>query len=167
MKLHHKNISGFVLILVFILLIFPSSGLAGNYVIVLKDGRKIKADVYGFEGSKIRVHQNDSSYVIDRNKVAEIIKLNAKTILDVQDFVKATMSESTERSKTRRSIAVLWIKTHLAIILFFCIATPWNQEVASQYLALATSGTMGGITGAISIFFFGSQGLARHNESKK
>ena len=97
----------------------------------------------------------------------EIIKLNAKTILDVQDFVKATMSESTERSKTRRSIAVLWIKTHLAIILFFCIATPWNQEVASQYLALATSGTMGGITGAISIFFFGSQGLARHNESKK
>jgi len=97
----------------------------------------------------------------------EIIKLNAKTILDVQDFVKATMSESTERSKTRRSIAVLWIKTHLAIILFFCIATPWSSEVASQYLALATSGTMGGITGAISIFFFGSQGLARHNESKK
>lgn len=96
----------------------------------------------------------------------EVIKYNAKTIGDVQEFVKATLSESTERSKTRRSIAVLWIKTHLAIILFFCIATPWNAEVAGQYLALATSGTMGGITGAISIFFFGSQGLARHNETK-
>jgi hypothetical protein len=96
----------------------------------------------------------------------EVIKYNAKTIGDVQEFVKATLSESTERSRTRRSIAGMWIKVHLSVILLFCIATPWNHDVAAQYLALATSGTMGGITGAISIFFFGSQGLARHNESR-
>jgi len=97
----------------------------------------------------------------------EVIKYNAKTISDVQDFVKATLSESTERSKTRRSIAVMWIKAHLSIILLCCIAAPWDADLATYYLSLATSGTMGGITGAISIFFYGSYGLARHNESKK
>ena len=96
----------------------------------------------------------------------EVMKANIKTVGDVQEFVKATLSESTERSKTRRSIAVMWIKSHLAIILLCCIAAPWNADLAAYYLSLATSGTMGGITGAISIFFFGSQGLARHNETK-
>ena len=97
----------------------------------------------------------------------EVMKANVKTVADVQDFVKATLSESTERSKTRRSIAVLWIKAHLSIVLLCCIAAPWDSELSSYYLSLATSTTMGGITGAISLFFFGSQGLARHNESKK
>ena len=96
----------------------------------------------------------------------EVMKANVKTVSDVQGFVKATMSESTERSKARRSIADMWIKTHLAIILLCCIAAPWSSELANYYLSLATSATMGGITGAISIFHFGSHGLARHNETK-
>ena len=97
----------------------------------------------------------------------EVMKSNAATVLAAQEFVKATLSESTERSKTRRSIAVMWIKCHLAIILMCCIAAPWDAEVAAYYLSLATSVMMGSITGAISIFFFGSHGLARHNETKK
>jgi len=97
---------------------------------------------------------------------AETLAANAKTVADVQDFVKATLSESTERSKARRSIADKWITAHLAIILLFCIALPWNQEVAAQYLELATSNTMGWVTGAISVFHFGSYGLSRHNETK-
>ena len=96
----------------------------------------------------------------------EVMKANVKTVADVQDFVKATLSESTERSKSRRSIADMWIKAHLSIILLCCIARPWDAEIANYYLSLATSGTMSGITGAISIFHFGSQGLARHNETK-
>ena len=37
----------------------------------------------------------------------EVIEFNAKTVGSVQEFVKATLSESTERSITRRAIAVL------------------------------------------------------------
>ena len=96
----------------------------------------------------------------------EVMKANVKTVADVQDFVKATMSESTERSKARRSIADMWIKAHLSMLLLCCIARPWDAEIANYYLSLATSGTMTGITGAISIFHFGSHGLARHNETK-
>lgn len=91
----------------------------------------------------------------------EIIEFNNKTVTSVQSFVKATLSESTERSKTRRSIAVLWIKSQLAIVFMCCIAAPWDMELAEFYFRLATSGMMGAVTTAICIFFFGSHGLAR------
>ncbi len=96
----------------------------------------------------------------------EVMKANAKTVESVQEFVKATLSESTERSKARRSIASLWIKSHLAIILLCCISAPWDERLASFYLSLATSNTMLSLTSAISIFYFGSYSLARHNETK-
>ena len=97
----------------------------------------------------------------------EVIEFNAKTVTSVQAFVKATLSENTERSRTRRAIAVLWIKTQLGIVLMCCIAAPWNMVLAEFYYKLATSTLMITVTTAICIFFFGSHGLARHNESKK
>ena len=51
----------------------------------------------------------------------EVMEQNAATVVSVQAFVKDTLSENTERSKTRRSIAVLWIKTQLSLILMCCI----------------------------------------------
>ena len=91
----------------------------------------------------------------------EVIKLNAKTVDSVQEFVKTTLAENTQRSKTRRSIAVLWIKSQLSIVFMCCIAAPWNMELAEFYFRLATSGLMITVTTAICIFFFGSHGLAR------
>jgi hypothetical protein len=97
----------------------------------------------------------------------EVMEQNAKTVTSVQAFVKATLDENTERSKSRRDIAKLWIKTQLGIILMTCIAAPWDIELAKFYFELATSTLMIMGTTAIIIFFFGSHGLAKHNESKK
>jgi len=97
----------------------------------------------------------------------EVMLQNAKTVVSVQGFVKDTLSENTERSKTRRSIAVLWIKAQLSIVLMCCIAAPWNMELAEFYFKLATSALMITVTTAICIFFFGSHGLARIKESKE
>ena len=97
----------------------------------------------------------------------EVMEANGKTVTSVQAFVAATLSESTERSKTRRSIATLWIKAQLGIVLMTCIAAPWDRELAGFYFNLATSTLMITVTTAICIFFFGSHGIARLNESKK
>jgi hypothetical protein len=97
----------------------------------------------------------------------EVIKFNATTVTSVQAFVAATLSESTERSKTRRSIAVLWIKAQLGIVLMSCICAPWDMDLAGFYMGLATSTLMITVTTAICIFFFGSHGIAKYNESKK
>lgn len=96
----------------------------------------------------------------------EVIEFNAKTVTSVQAFVQATLSENTERSKTRRSIAVLWIKAQLGIVLMCCIAAPWDMQLAEFYFKMATSTLMITVTTAICIFFFGSHGIARVNESK-
>ena len=97
----------------------------------------------------------------------EVMKQNAKTVTSVQGFVVSTLEESTDRSKTRRSIAVLWIKSQLAIVLLACIAAPWNMELANFYFKVASSALMLTISTAICIFFFGSHGIARIKESKK
>jgi len=97
----------------------------------------------------------------------EVLKANAMTVSSVQTFVQATLSESTDRSKTRRSIATMWIKSNLAVVFFACIAAPFDMEMAEFYLNLATSSLMLSVTTAISIFFFGSHGLAKWQESKK
>jgi len=97
----------------------------------------------------------------------EVMEQNAKTVTSVQEFVKATLSESTGRSIARRDIAILWIKAQLGIVLMGCIAAPWNMELAQYYATLATSTLMIMGTTAIIVFFFGSHGLAKYNESKK
>ena len=97
----------------------------------------------------------------------EVIEFNAKTVASVQSFVQSTLSESTERSITRRSIAVLWIKAQLSLVIMCAIAAPWDMVLAEFYFKLATSGLMITATTAIIIFFFGSHGIARMNESKK
>ena len=97
----------------------------------------------------------------------EVIEFNAKTVASVQTFVTATLGESTERSKTRRGIAILWIKTQLGIVLMCCIAAPWDRELAEFYFKLATSTLMITVTTAICIFFFGSHGIAKYQASKK
>ena len=96
----------------------------------------------------------------------EVIEFNAKTTESVQVFVAATLAESTDRSRTRRSIAVLWIKAQLGIVLMCCIAAPWNVALAEFYFRLATSTLMITVTTAICIFFFGSHGIARISEKK-
>tara|TARA_R110000744_G_C19118457_1_gene535644 strand:+ start:288 stop:698 length:411 start_codon:yes stop_codon:yes gene_type:complete len=91
----------------------------------------------------------------------EILIQNAKTVNSVQEFARATLDESTERSKSRRGIVEKWIKTQLALVLMVCICAPFDMELAMFYFELATSGLMVMGTTAIIIFHFGSHGIAK------
>ena len=96
----------------------------------------------------------------------EVIEFNQKTVTSVHGFVQATLSENTERSKTRRSIAVMWIQTELFLILASVIVGMFDPTKAQFIFNVATSNVMLSGTTAIIIFFFGSHGIARYNESK-
>lgn len=108
-----------------------------------------------FDKDKGLLHQVGSwvgnMHFTDEEKAELNLKLAEKTA----DFVASTLSESTERSVTRRSIAVLWIKCQLALILMTAICIPWDKSVASDYFNLATSSLMLMGTGSIIVFFFG------------
>ncbi|MHA1224090.1 MAG: hypothetical protein ACTSP3_12740 [Candidatus Heimdallarchaeaceae archaeon] len=73
----------------------------------------------------------------------------------VTEHVKATLGESTIKSKTRRSLAILWIKVQLAMLLMVAIILPFKQELAKDYFNLATCNVMLWGTGSVITFFFG------------
>ena len=96
----------------------------------------------------------------------EKAELTAAQVDGVRKFVIDTLSESTDRSKARRNIAVFFMKFY-ALMLFLCGMTyPIDPEWSLVWFNLVTSGSVGGLVMAISIFFFGSHALARHNDSK-
>ena len=91
----------------------------------------------------------------------------AKTMADVAgsaaEFVKSTMSESTERSKTRRSISIMWIKFKLFLVAITVIAFPIDTKAAEFYWKVATSNVMLFGTISVLVFFFGAHVMRIYN----
>ena len=104
----------------------------------------------------------DRSGFTDQEKAS----MSAETYKDIRAFVIDTLEESTDRSKTRRDIATLTIKFFL-LMLFMCGMTyPIDPEWSAIWFDLATSLSVGGLVTAISIFFFGSHTMAKHQKGK-
>lgn len=97
----------------------------------------------------------------------EKAELTAAQIDGVRKFVVDTLAESTDRSRARREIAVFFMRFY-ALMLFMCgMVYPLDPEWSLVWFSLVTSINVGGLVGAVSIFFFGSHALAKHNDNKK
>ena len=91
---------------------------------------------------------------------------NAKTVSSVQDHVVDTLSENTERSKSRRSIAGWIVKTYIISLVFAMFVWKFDPEW-SEFILKALSGlAIGGAFTAVVVFHFGSYGLARIKQKK-
>jgi len=92
----------------------------------------------------------------------EQAKMNAKMAEGVGEFVKMTLGENTERSKTRRAVAVMWIKAQLLMLAMVFVVAPLDMEMAKFYLEIAFGTVM--ISGTLSIiaFFFGGHMISSH-----
>lgn len=129
------------------------------------DAPKITTDIFDKDGgllAKAGSFLNDLHYS-DAEKAGDKFKIG----MAVTDFVKTTLGESTERSKTRRSLAILWIKVQLALILMTAIILPWKVELAKSYFELATCNVMLWGTGSIITFFFGGYVWGTYIKGKK
>ena len=91
----------------------------------------------------------------------EVMKQNASTVDSVQAFVSATLEESTERSKSRREIAILYIKFYLIWVSVGFGIYPINEGYAIFLISALTGLALGGAFTSIIIFHFGSHGLAK------
>jgi len=100
----------------------------------------------------------------------EVMESNTKLVTSVHAFVASTLSENTERSKSRREFTKLWVRMHVTLIMLGAVCVPIDAfagtNMANTYFSIAMSPYIAGITGAISVFFYGSQGLARYHEAK-
>jgi hypothetical protein len=96
----------------------------------------------------------------------ERAEMNQANIKAVQKFVVDTLSENTDRSKARREIAVFFIKFYSVMLFMAGMTFPVNPGWSKVWFELATSLSAGGLVSAITVFFFGSYALARHQETK-
>ena len=85
----------------------------------------------------------------------------------VQKFVVDTLDENTDRSKTRREIAVFFIKIYSLMLFMAGMTYPISSEWSMVWFNISTSLAVGGLVTSISIFFFGSHAMAKHSRSKK
>ena len=104
---------------------------------------------------------NDLSYT-EAERARDISEM-AKGVIE---FVKTTLTESTVRSKTRRSIAILWIKAQLGLIFMVAMAISADEifgtSMKKDFFDLATCNVMVWGTGSIIIFFFGAYAWGAH-----
>lgn len=87
---------------------------------------------------------------------AEKAELAKKTGDAIAKFAVDTMSESTVRSKTRRTIAVEWIRVQLFMLLATFAMVSHDQSKAKVMWDIATSEIMFWGTMAVLGFFFGA-----------
>jgi len=92
---------------------------------------------------------------------------NSAMVKSVQAFAVATLNENTDRSKARREIARAWFKLQIWLIKMSALAIPIDMLIErlgngsksglfASINILTLSPLIWGITGAVSVFFFGA-----------
>lgn len=91
---------------------------------------------------------------------------NAATQKAWGDFVVATMSENTDRSKSRRDIAIFWIHCQLLFLFMAIMVYPFHEEWSAFIFSIALSNLM--LTGSLGVlgFFFGPYMFGAHVKKK-
>jgi VIT1/CCC1 family predicted Fe2+/Mn2+ transporter len=97
----------------------------------------------------------------------ERAEYNQGIVKGVISFAENTMSENTERSKSRREIANLIVKFYLLWLGVAFGVWPLNERYAEFLIAALTGLAIGAAFTSVIIFHFGNYGLARYKEAKK
>ena len=85
----------------------------------------------------------------------------------VVEYVRMTLTENTVRSRTRRYIAITWIKIELFLVLLTCAVAPYDAELAKFYWQITTSDLMFWGTMSVIGFFFGPYMIGQHFNKPK
>ena len=101
---------------------------------------------------------------------------NSAMVKSIQAYSVATLGENTDRSKTRRTIAVAWFNMQVWLIKLtvFCVFFDYlisevvnkNPGFTKSIGEIAFSPVLWGVTSGIGIFFWGSHTLRSSKFSK-
>ncbi|MFS1526134.1 hypothetical protein ACL7TT_18860 [Microbulbifer sp. 2304DJ12-6] len=111
---------------------------------------------------------NDLSYT-EQERMRDNAELAARQaaaygeLIDtVTEHARSTASENTQRSLTRRQVAIAIIRVELFLVLASVVIWPFRPEYARFVWLVASSSLMIGAFMAVVVFFFGSYGISNH-----
>ena len=95
---------------------------------------------------------------IDEQKFTEQEKAayNAELIGHYSEYMKSTVSENSQRSRTRRDIALWVIKVEIFLLLGSAAVFKFDEPMAKYLYQIATDSPMGYLTLGVGAFFFGA-----------
>ena len=96
----------------------------------------------------------------------ERAEFNANTVKSYSEFMASTVAENTERSITRRNIAIWVIRTEIALLVTSAIIYRLDSELSLYIYKIATTSPMDYLVLGVGAFFFGSH-LVRQLPSNK
>jgi len=85
----------------------------------------------------------------------EKAKYNAELVQTYAGFLAQTVDESTERSRTRRAIALLIIRWWLFMLTVTMVVWQFNSQWADFMLAILLGAAVSGLVLGVGAFFFG------------
>lgn len=147
-------------------------GLLGNVWAALKGAPKMTEDIFDKDAGLLvkaggfmnKLHYSEEEKAIDNREQGKA----------ATEFVKATLGENTEKSRTRRQLAVMWIKVQLYLVLITVICIPLSvvfpekgKEIFTMMYKITTSGLMMLGTGVVMTYFFGSYGWGTYIKGGK
>lgn len=81
---------------------------------------------------------------------------SAKMVEHFDSFMKSTVAENTQRSRTRRDLAIWIIRTEIGLLVASVIAFKLDKPLAEYMYQVATDSPMGYLTLGVGAFFFGA-----------
>lgn len=95
---------------------------------------------------------------IDKGKFTDQEKAEHRAALipHFQKFIESTVSENSERSRTRRDIAIWIIRTEIFLLVFSVILYKFDLEWAKYVYQICTDSPLGLLTLGVGAFFFGT-----------
>lgn len=117
----------------------------------------------GFSGSSkgtenvMKVATGIGTWIDERNLTdEEKMKFNGEVIGHFATFMKSTTDENTERSITRRQIAIWVIKLEALFLALYGILKSFNLTSADVWWEIAVDSPWGLLTLGVGAFFFGT-----------
>jgi len=104
----------------------------------------------------------DKLFYMEEEKVENAIKImdiKLKAADGLAAHVQATQSENTLRSKTRREISIMIIKTWIAMMLLNLVVYVWNKETGKEMLDVVEAYGLPTAVIMVLAFFFSLYGL--------
>ena len=106
---------------------------------------------------------------IDEQKFTEQekAKYSVEMLGHYSNFMESTVAENTQRSITRRSIAIWVIRTEIGFLTASALLYKFEPDLAKYLYQIATDSPMGYLTLGVGAFFFGAHLIRQLPSNKK
>jgi hypothetical protein len=128
----------------------------------------------GFSGASkgadnvMKVASGIGTWIDERNFTPEeAAKMNMQMVAHYGTFMEATVGENTQRSITRREIAIWVIRIEAIAILMYGILGSFQLQAADVWWRIAVDSPWGTLTLGVGAFFFGTHLLRTFTDKKK